>query len=88
MFLISTIVLMAVAFSGCAEMLLPEQLSVIEEEAFMNSAIEEIIANEPKPAPRFVIDPSVKDFYAFTRDSFAMENYQYSDFTGKIPVAV
>ena len=36
MFLISTIVLMAVAFSGCAEMLLPEQLSVIEEEAFMN----------------------------------------------------
>ena len=51
-------------------------------------AIEEIIRNEPKPAPRFFLDPEVKDFYAFTRDSFRMENYEYSDFTGKIPVAV
>ena len=51
-------------------------------------AIEEIISHEPKPAPRFRIDPAVKDFYAFTRDSFSMENYVYSDFTGKIPVAV
>ena len=33
-------------------------------------AIEEIIRNEPKPAPRFFLDPDVKDFYAFTRDSF------------------
>ena len=50
--------------------------------------IEEIIANEPKPAPKFIIDPTVDDFYKFTRDSFKMENYQYSDFSGKIPVAV
>lgn len=32
-------------------------------------AIEEIIANPPKAAPRFVIDPTVDDFYKFTRDS-------------------
>lgn len=51
-------------------------------------AIEEIIQNPPKPAPRFSLDPDVKDFYAFTRDSFRMEGYEYSDFTGKIPVAV
>ena len=51
-------------------------------------AIEEIIRNQPKPAPRFIIDPDVKDFYAFTRDSFRVEGYEYSDFTGKIPVAV
>ena len=51
-------------------------------------AIEEIIKNEPKPAPKFIIDPTVDDFYKFTRDSFKMENYQYSDFNGKIPVAV
>ncbi len=51
-------------------------------------AIEEIIKNEPKPAPKFIIDPSVDDFYKFTRDSFKMENYQYSEFNGKIPVAV
>ena len=51
-------------------------------------AIEEIIAHEPKAAPTFHIDPTVHDFYAFTRDSFTMENYEYSEFTGKIPVAV
>ncbi|MBO6017087.1 MAG: thymidylate synthase [Oscillospiraceae bacterium] len=51
-------------------------------------AIEEIIQNPPKAAPKFLIDPDVKDFYAFTRDSFRMEGYEYSDFTGKIPVAV
>ena len=51
-------------------------------------AVEEIIKNEPKPAPKFIIDPDVKDFYAFTRDSFRMEGYEYSDFSGKIPVAV
>ena len=51
-------------------------------------AIEEIIQNPPKPAPKFLLDPEVKDFYAFTRDSFRIEGYEYSDFTGKIPVAV
>ena len=50
--------------------------------------IEEIIENPPKSAPKFIIDPEVKDFYAFTRDSFRMEGYEYSEFTHKIPVAV
>ena len=50
--------------------------------------IRELIQNEPKPAPTFIVDPAVKDFYDFTRDSFKIENYQYSDFNGKIPVAV
>ena len=50
--------------------------------------IEEIIANEPKSAPKFIIDPEVKDFYAFTRDSFQVEGYEFSDFNHKIPVAV
>ena len=50
--------------------------------------IEEIIKNEPKAAPKFIIDPEVKDFYAFTRDSFKMEGYEFSAFDKKIPVAV
>ena len=50
--------------------------------------IDELIRNEPKSAPKFIIDPAVKDFYAFTRDSFRVEGYAYSEFTGKIPVAV
>ena len=51
-------------------------------------AIEEIIANTPKAAPRFIIDPAVDDFYKFTRDSFKVENYEYSEFKTNIPVAV
>ena len=51
-------------------------------------AVEEIIKNEPKPVPKFIIDPTVDDFYKFTRDSFSMEGYEYSDFKGTIPVAV
>ena len=50
--------------------------------------IEEIIANAPKKAPEFIIDPSVDDFYKFTTDSFRMEGYEYSEFKAKIPVAV
>ena len=50
--------------------------------------IEELIKNEPKPAPKFIIDPTVDDFYKFTRDSFSVENYEYTEFTGKIPVAI
>lgn len=51
-------------------------------------AIEQIIKNEPKSAPRFIIDSAVDDFYKFTRDSFSIEGYEYSEFEGKIPVAL
>jgi thymidylate synthase len=51
-------------------------------------AVKEIIRNEPKAAPSFRIDPTVDDFYKFTRDSFSLEGYEYSDFAGKIPVAL
>ena len=50
--------------------------------------IEEIIANEPKAAPKFVVDPAVDDFYKFNRDSFKMEGYEPHAFDKKIPVAV
>ena len=50
--------------------------------------IEELIKNTPKEAPKFIIDPEIDDFYKFTRDSFKVEGYEYSDFNGKIPVAV
>lgn len=50
--------------------------------------IEEIIKNEPKAAPKFIVDPTVDDFYKFTRDSFKVEGYEYSDFSAKIPVAL
>ena len=50
--------------------------------------IERIIQNEPLPAPTVTLDKSVTDFYAFTKESFTVENYQVHEFNEKIPVAV
>ena len=50
--------------------------------------VRRILDNPSLPAPTFHIDPTVKDFYAFTRDSFSMENYRYNEFSEKIPVAI
>ena len=37
--------------------------------------VEKMLTQTPAPAPKFAIDPSVTDFYAFTRNSFTMEGY-------------
>ena len=50
--------------------------------------VEEMIEKEPLPAPRVTLDPKVTDFYAFTKDSFTVENYQFHPFEHQIPVAI
>ena len=50
--------------------------------------VEEIIARTPYPAPRLALDPAVNNFYAFTRDSLALEHYQSHPLDTPIPVAV
>lgn len=50
--------------------------------------IQELLELEPYPAAGFRINPDIKDFYQFTVDDFALENYQYHPFKGKFPVAV
>lgn len=50
--------------------------------------VERLLENPPRKAPQLLIDPSVKDFYAFTKDSFSLPGYEYSDFPVKIPIAV
>ena len=50
--------------------------------------IEKMLKEPEHPAPRFTVDPSVTDFYAFTRDSFRLEGYEYSPFEEKIPIAI
>lgn len=50
--------------------------------------VKELITREPFDAPNFVMDKSITDFYAFTKDSFSLENYKFHDFNVKIPVAV
>lgn len=48
----------------------------------------ELIRREPLDAPKLVVDPSVRDFYDFTTDSFRLEDYRYHEFHEKIPVAI
>ena len=50
--------------------------------------IEKMLSEPEHPAPQFFIDPAVTDFYAFARDSFHLEGYEYSLFEDKIPVAI
>ncbi len=50
--------------------------------------VEKMLRNEEFDAPAFRMDPSVTDFYAFTVDSFSLEDYRYAPFSEKIPVAV
>ena len=50
--------------------------------------IKEVIAKQPLPAPRLIMDKSIKNFYDFTVDSFSLEGYEYHKLGKKIPVAV
>ena len=50
--------------------------------------VERLLEREPFEAPKLWVDPAVEDFYAFTRDSYKLEGYQYHTLDEKIPVAV
>ncbi len=50
--------------------------------------VEKMLEQTPLEAPTLHMDTSVTDFYAFTRDSFSLENYTYAPFSDKIPVAI
>ena len=50
--------------------------------------IEKLLEQDERPAPRFVMDKSISDFYRFTRDSFSLEGYDPQPFEDKIPVAI
>lgn len=50
--------------------------------------IEELIARPTYAAPKFWLNPEIKDFYAFTKDDVRLEDYTHGAPIGKIPVAV
>ena len=50
--------------------------------------IKRMLEQTPAEAPKFFMDPDVKDFYAFTPDHFRMEGYTPAPFEDKIPVAI
>jgi thymidylate synthase len=50
--------------------------------------IEELIERPRHPAPAFVIDRSVKDFYDFTPESVRLEEYETGPQVKGIPIAI
>ncbi len=50
--------------------------------------IEELISREPYPAPKFWLNPEVKDFYEFTPDDVRLDDYQTGPQIKNIPIAV
>ena len=82
--------LLVMMFAQVSDLLPGEFIHVIADAHLYDRHIpltEEVIKNEPKPAPKLILDPDIKNFYDFTKNSFVLENYQYSEFNKKIPVA-
>ena len=50
--------------------------------------IEELISREPLPAPKFWLNPEVKDFYQFTPDDVRLDDYVTGPQIKNIPIAV
>ncbi len=50
--------------------------------------VKELISRPMYPAPKFKINPEIKDFYKFTVDDFSLEDYRYGEQVKNIPVAV
>ena len=50
--------------------------------------VEEMMKNPRYPAPKFTMNKDIKNFYDFTVDDFALEDYQFSTLGKKIEVAI
>ena len=50
--------------------------------------VRELIGREQFPAPRVMLNPEKRDFYAFTTDDLIVENYQHGPQVRNIPIAV
>lgn len=51
-------------------------------------AVKAMLENKGYAAPKVTLDPSVSDFYQFTKDSFKVEDYQFHPFDFEIPMAI
>lgn len=50
--------------------------------------VKQVISKEPYPAPKFIMNPEIKNFYDFTVDDFKLEGYKSYKLEEKIPVAI
>ncbi len=50
--------------------------------------VKELITRPTYPAPKFLLNPEIKDFYQFTTDDIVIEDYQSGPQIKNIPIAV
>ncbi len=50
--------------------------------------IKELISRTPYPAPRFELNPDIRDFYEFTPDDVKLIDYKYGEQIKDIPIAI
>ncbi len=50
--------------------------------------VEELISREPLPAPKFLLNPEVTDFYDFRPEDVVLENYETHPQIKNIPIAI
>ena len=51
-------------------------------------AVKAMLENEGYDAPKVTLDPSITDFYQFTKDSFKVEDYKFRPFDFEIEMAI
>ena len=50
--------------------------------------VEELISREPYPAPKFWLNPEIKNFYDFTPDDVRLDDYETGPQIKNIPIAI
>lgn len=50
--------------------------------------VEELISREPLPAPKFWLNPEIKNFYDFTPDDVRLDDYETGPQIKNIPIAI
>ncbi|MCI5857177.1 MAG: thymidylate synthase [Agathobacter sp.] len=50
--------------------------------------VEELIQREQHPAPKFWLNPEIKDFYKFTKDDIKISDYETGEQIKDIPIAI
>lgn len=78
-------------FAQISDMIPGELIHVISDAHIYDRHVElvrEMITRPQFPAPRFSLNPEVKDFYEFSTDDIKIENYRKNPQINNIPVAI
>ncbi|MDO5734142.1 MAG: thymidylate synthase [Eubacteriales bacterium] len=79
------------AFAQVSELEVGELVHVIVDAHIYDrheAIVRELLERPEYPAPVLKLDPSIKNFYDFTVDSFTLENYQSGPGIPRFPVAI